>query len=406
MATVETSTEALDTLLNRGVVDAVVRSDLERMLQAGKPLRIKFGVDPSRPDLHLGHAVGFRKIRQFQELGHHVIVIIGDWTARIGDPSGRSDTRQMLSKAEVHANAQTYLDQMGKIVDVDKIEVAWQTSWFEDFSLEDVVRLCAKYTVNRMLDRDDFSTRYKGGQAVSVVEFLYPLLQAYDSVAIKADVELGGTDQYFNFQVARDIMPAHDLPPQQFLTWPLLVGTDGTRKMSKSYDNYVAITDAPNDMYGKVMSLSDDVMRDYFETLTDIPLATLDEMFGEMEAEQRNPRDVKAHLAREIVTQFHDADSANEAEAEFVRMFRQGALPSDIPVIPLDGALQEAQTIVDALIAANLAQSRSDARRLVQQGGVRLDNTRITDTNTPYTAKPGQIFQVGKRRFGEVTESG
>lgn len=406
MATVSTSAEALETLLNRGVVDAVVRADLERMLRAGKPLRIKFGVDPSRPDLHLGHAVGFRKIRQFQELGHHVIVIIGDWTARIGDPSGRSDTRQMLSKAEVHANAQTYLDQMGKIVDVDKIEVAWQTSWFEDFSLEDVVRLCAKYTVNRMLDRDDFSTRYTGGQAVSVVEFLYPLLQAYDSVAIRADVELGGTDQYFNFQVARDIMPAHDLPPQQFLTWPLLVGTDGTRKMSKSYDNYVAITDAPNDMYGKVMSLSDDVMRDYFETLTDIPAGVLDEMFGEMEAERRNPRDVKAHLAREVVTQFHDADSANEAEAEFVRMFRQRALPSDIPEVPLNDALRAAQTIVDALIAANLAQSRSDARRLVQQGGVRLDNTRITDTNTPYTAKPGQVFQVGKRKFGEVTESG
>ena len=404
MATVETSTEALDTLLNRGVVDAVVRADLERMLRAGKPLRIKFGVDPSRPDLHLGHAVGFRKIRQFQALGHHVIVIIGDWTARIGDPSGRSDTRQMLSAEEVNANAQTYLDQMGTIVDVDKIEVAWQTSWFEDFSLEGVVRLCAKYTVNRMLDRDDFSTRYKGGQAVSVVEFLYPLLQAYDSVAIQADVELGGTDQYFNFQVARDIMPAHDLPPQQFLTWPLLVGTDGTRKMSKSYDNYVAITDAPNDMYGKVMSLSDDVMRDYFETLTDIPVGVLDEMFAEMDAERRNPRDVKAELAREIVTQFHDADSAQAGEAEFVRMFRQRALPSDIPEIPLDDALQEAQTIVDALIAANLAKSRSEARRLVQQGGVRLDNTRITDTNTPYSAIPGQIFQVGKRKFGKVAE--
>lgn len=402
MATVQTSVEALDTLLNRGVVDAVVRADLERMLRAGKPLRIKFGVDPSRPDLHLGHAVGFRKIRQFQQLGHHVIVIIGDWTARIGDPSGRSDTRQMLSAKEVHANAQTYLDQMGKIVDVDKIEVAWQTSWFEDFSLEDVVRLCARYTVNRMLDRDDFATRYKGGQAVSVVEFLYPLLQAYDSVAIEADVELGGTDQYFNFQVARDIMPAHGQPPQQFLTWPLLVGTDGTRKMSKSYDNYVAITDEPNDMYGKVMSLSDDVMRDYFVTLTDIPVGVLDEMFGEMEAERRNPRDVKAHLAREIVTQFHDAESANGAEAEFVRMFRQRALPTDIPDIPLNDALQEAQTIVDALIAANLAQSRSEARRLVQQGGVRLDNNRITDPNTPYTAKPGQVFQVGKRKFGRV----
>ena len=405
MAMVQTSDEALDTLLNRGVVDAVVRADLERMLQGGKPLRIKFGVDPSRPDLHLGHAVGFRKIRQFQELGHHVIVIIGDWTARIGDPSGRSDTRQMLSAEEVHANAQTYLDQMGKIVDVDKIEVAWQTSWFEDFSLEDVVRLCAKYTVNRMLDRDDFATRYGGGQAVSVVEFLYPLLQAYDSVAIEADVELGGTDQYFNFQVARDIMPAHGQPPQQFLTWPLLVGTDGTRKMSKSYDNYVAITDEPNDMYGKVMSLSDDVMRDYFETLTDIPVAELDEMFAEMAAEKKNPRDVKAHLAREIVTQFHDADSANEAEAEFVRMFRQGALPSEIPEIPLNDALREASTIVDALIAANLAKSRSEARRLVQQGGVRLDNTRITDTNTPFTAKEGQIFQVGKRRFGKIAES-
>ena len=404
MATVQTSGEALDTLLHRGVVDAVVRADLERMLRSGTPLRIKFGVDPSRPDLHLGHAVGFRKIRQFQQLGHRVIIIIGDWTARIGDPSGRSDTRQMLSAAEVRANAQTYLDQMGKIVDVEKLEVAWQTSWFEDFSLEDVVRLCAKYTVNRMLDRDDFATRYKGGQAVSVVEFLYPLLQAYDSVAIEADVELGGTDQYFNFQVARDIMPSHGLPPQQFLTWPLLVGTDGTRKMSKSYDNYVAITDEPNEMYGKVMSLSDDVMRDYFETLTDIPVASLDEMFGEMAAERRNPRDVKARLAREIVAQFHDESAAESAEAEFIRRFRQRALPTDIPSIPLNDTLRNAQTIVDALIAANLAQSRSEARRLVQQGGVRLDTTRLTDPNTPYTAKAGQIFQVGKRRFGRVAD--
>lgn len=405
MAMVETSEVALQTLLNRGVVDAVVRADLERMLRSGTPLRIKFGVDPSRPDLHLGHAVGFRKIRQFQQLGHRVIIIIGDWTARIGDPSGRSDTRQMLSAEEVHANAQTYLDQMGKIVDVDKLEVAWQTSWFEDFSLEDVVRLCAKYTVNRMLDRDDFATRYKGGQAVSVVEFLYPLLQAYDSVAIKADVELGGTDQYFNFQVARDIMPSHGLPPQQFLTWPLLVGTDGARKMSKSYDNYVAITDEPHEMYGKVMSLSDDVMRDYFETLTDIPAAALDEMFGEMANARRNPRDVKAALAREIVAQFHDEAAAQSAEAEFIRRFRQRALPSDIPSIPLSAALRESQTIVDALIAANLATSRSEARRLIQQGGVRLDNTRVTDPNTPYAAKAGQIFQVGKRRFGKVGES-
>ena len=405
MATAQTSEAALQTLLHRGVVDAVVRDDLDRMLRSGRPLRIKFGVDPSRPDLHLGHAVGFRKIRQFQQLGHHVIVIIGDWTARIGDPSGRSDTRQMLSAEEVHANAQTYLDQMGKIVDVDKLEVAWQTGWFEDFSLEDVVRLCAKYTVNRMLDRADFATRYGGGQAVSVVEFLYPLLQAYDSVAIKADVELGGTDQYFNFQVARDIMPSHDLPPQQFLTWPLLVGTDGVRKMSKSYDNYVAITDEPNDMYGKVMSLSDDVMRDYFETLTDIPSAALDEMFSEMETERRNPRDVKARLAHEIVTQFHDEDAAQSAEAEFIRRFRQRALPSDIPSIPLNDALREAKTIVDALIAANLATSRSEARRLIQQGGVRLDNTRVTDPNTPYTATPGQLFQVGKRKFGKVSES-
>ncbi len=404
MATVQTSEAALQTLLSRGVVDAVVRDDLERMLRAGKPLRIKFGVDPSRPDLHLGHAVGFRKIRQFQALGHRVIIIIGDWTARIGDPSGRSATRQMLSAAEVQANAQTYLDQMGKIVDVDKLEIAWQTAWFEDFALEDVVRLCAKYTVNRMLDRDDFATRYGGGQAVSVVEFLYPLLQAYDSVAIEADVELGGTDQYFNFQVARDIMPAHGLPPQQFLTWPLLVGTDGTRKMSKSYDNYVAITDPPHDMYGKVMSLSDDVMRAYFETLTDIPMASLDEMFAEMAAEKKNPRDVKAQLAREIVTQFHDAAAAESAEAEFIRMFRQGALPTDIPEIPLNDALLQSQTIVDALIATNLAKSRSEARRLVQQGAVRLDNTRVTDTNTPYTPKAGQIFQVGKRRFGKVAD--
>ena len=404
MATAQTSEAALQTLLSRGVVDAVVRDDLERMLRAGKPLRIKFGVDPSRPDLHLGHAVGFRKIRQFQALGHRVIIIIGDWTARIGDPSGRSATRQMLSAAEVQANAQTYLDQMGTIVDVEKLEIAWQTSWFEDFALEDVVRLCAKYTVNRMLDRDDFATRYGGGQAVSVVEFLYPLLQAYDSVAIEADVELGGTDQYFNFQVARDIMPAHGLPPQQFLTWPLLVGTDGTRKMSKSYDNYVAITDEPHDMYGKVMSLSDDVMRAYFETLTDIPLPELEETFADMAAERRNPRDVKARLAREIVTQFHDAAAAESAEAEFIRMFRQGALPTDIPEIPLNDALLQSQTIVDALIAANLAKSRSEARRLIQQGAVRLDNTRITDTNTPYTAKAGQIFQVGKRRFGKIIE--
>lgn len=392
------------TFFSRGVAEAVVKEELTTLLEESpRPLRIKFGVDPSSPDLTLGHVVCFRKLRQLQHMGHRVIVVVGDWTARIGDPSGRSKTRRMLDATTVRRNAESYLEQFFRFVDPGQTEVCFQTEWFGDFNLQDVIALTSHFTVAQMMARDDFSVRFADGRPISIAEFLYALLQAYDSVALQADIELGGNDQLFNVLAGRTIMKEYGLPPQHIITVPLLVGTDGVEKMGKSTGNYIAVTAPPDDMFGALMSLPDTAMRDYFTLLTELPQAELAGFEREMAAGDLNPRDVKLRLAREIVTAMHDAQAAREAEAEFKRVFSQRETPRDLPTF----FVRQPMTIVELLVAAGLARSRSEARRLVQQGGVRLDGQRVSDIHAP-VAPPtggmqatadGTVLRVGRRRF-------
>lgn len=386
---------AVDRLLTRGVVDVVVRDDLRRKLLGERPLRVKLGVDPTRPDIHLGHYVCFRKLREFQALGHQVVVIIGDWTARIGDPSGRSVQRTMLTAEEVRANAQTYLDQFFKVVDINRAEIVWQSTWFDTFTLEDVIRLTSKYTVARMLDREDFARRYQEGSPISITELLYPLLQAYDSVAIQADVEIGGTDQTFNLLVGRDIMREMGQEPQNILTVPLLVGTDGVQKMSKSLDNYIGVTEPPEEMFGKLMSVPDWVLGDYLRLLTDIPDEEIDAMLLAAERGELNPRDIKERLAFQIVADLHSVEAAERAREAFDRLFRRRELPEQMPEIevPAEG------WIVQIMVQAGLASSNNEARRLIAQGGVRLDGQRVDNPDLVLRLERPVVIQVGRRRF-------
>jgi tyrosyl-tRNA synthetase len=388
----------VDLLLLRGTVDVVVREHLRARLLGEEPLRVKLGVDPTRPDIHLGHYVCFRKLRQFQALGHQVVVIIGDWTARIGDPSGRSSQRPMLTAEEVRSNAETYLEQFFKVVDVTRAEIVWQSSWFGNFTLEDVIRLASKYTVAKLLTREDFAKRYEEGSPISITELLYPLLQAYDSVAIQADVEIGGTDQLFNLLVGRDIMREYGLEPQDILTVPLLVGTDGHLKMSKSYGNYIAVNDPPEEMFGKIMSIPDHVLGDYFRLLTDIPDKEIDRMIVEMRAGRLNPRDAKEHLAFVIVSDLHSPEAAEQAREHFHRVHRLREIPEQIPEVPVPGRAR----VLDYVVLAGFARSNNEARRLVQQGGVRLDGRRLDDPEEMLELHEPVVLQVGKRRFARL----
>jgi tyrosyl-tRNA synthetase len=388
----------VDLLLLRGTVDVVVREHLRARLLGEEPLRVKLGVDPTRPDIHLGHYVCFRKLRQFQALGHQVVVIIGDWTARIGDPSGRSSQRPMLTAEEVRSNAETYLEQFFKVVDVTRAEIVWQSSWFGNFTLEDVIRLASKYTVAKLLTREDFAKRYEEGSPISITELLYPLLQAYDSVAIQADVEIGGTDQLFNLLVGRDIMREYGLEPQDILTVPLLVGTDGHLKMSKSYGNYIAVNDPPEEMFGKIMSIPDHVLGDYFRLLTDIPDEEIDRMLVEMSAGRLNPRDAKEHLAFVIVSDLHSPEAAEQAREHFHRVHRLREIPEQIPEVPVPGRAR----VLDYVVLAGFARSNNEARRLVQQGGVRLDGRRLDDPEEMLELQEPVVLQVGKRRFARL----
>ncbi|MFN3337472.1 MAG: tyrosine--tRNA ligase [Thermomicrobium sp.] len=388
----------VDRLLTRGTVDVVVRERLRARLLGDRPLRVKLGVDPTRPDIHLGHYVCFRKLREFQALGHQVVVIIGDWTARIGDPSGRSAQRPMLTAEEVAANAQTYLDQFFKVVDVSRAEIVWQSTWFGTFTLEDVIRLASKYTVAKLLTREDFARRYEQGSPISITELLYPLLQAYDSVAIQADVEIGGTDQLFNLLVGRDIMREYGLEPQDVLTVPLLVGTDGTLKMSKSYGNYIAVNEPPEQMFGKIMSIPDHVLGDYLRLLTDLPDEEIDEMLTRMAAGTLNPRDVKEHLATIIVRDLHSAEAAARARDYFHRVHRLRELPEELPEILVPARAR----VIDYIVRAGFARTNNEARRLVLQGGVRLDGQRIDDPEAVLDLHEPIVLQVGKRRFARL----
>ncbi len=392
---------ALKRLLKRGVAETIVESELLKLLESGRPLRLKQGFDPSCPDIHLGHVVGLRKLRQFQELGHKVILIVGDWTAQIGDPTGVSSTRPMLTADEVRANAQTYMKQFFKVVDKNKTEVKWQSEWFGKFGLEDVIKLTSKFTVAQFLAREDFNKRYTSGRPIALTELLYPLLQAYDSVAIEADVEFGGTDQKFNCLVGRELQQMMGQRPQQILLVPLLVGTDGNQKMSKSLGNFIGIDEPPHEMYGKVMSIPDDLMMDYFELLTDISEEEIAEYKAKMASEQINPMGVKRRLAFEIVSQFHGIEAAREAEEHFTRVFQKKEAPEEM--VRLAELLSDSDvTLTAALTKAGLTKSRSEARRLLAQGAIEINGKRVIEDLELSSIAKGSVIKVGKRRFASL----
>jgi len=387
-------------LLRRGAQEILSETELVAKLKLGKPLRIKAGFDPTAPDLHLGHTVLINKLRQFLELGHEVLFLIGDFTGMIGDPTGKNVTRKPLSRDEVLENARTYESQIFKILDPAKTLVVFNSSWMGEMSAADMIQLAAKHTVARMLERDDFHKRYTGQQPIAIHEFLYPLVQGYDSVAIKADVELGGTDQKFNLLVGRELQKHYGQPPQVVITMPLLVGLDGVNKMSKSLGNAIGITDAPDDMFGKLMSISDDLMWAYFELLSFEPAATVASWRQEVAA-GLNPRDIKYRLAHEITARFHGTAAAEGAQAAFIARFQKGALPEDRPEVRLDAA--NGVAIANLLKEAGLVASTSEALRLLGQGAVRIDGERVEDR--ALLVKPGtsQVVQVGKRRAARVT---
>lgn len=409
----------LEYVLKRGVAEIIIETELVQLLESGKRLRLKMGFDPSRPDIHLGHVVGIRKLRQFQELGHQVVLIVGDWTAQIGDPSGTSQTRPMLSAEEVRANAETYMEQFFKVVDKERTELLWQSEWFGKFSLADVISLTSKFTVAQMLARDDFSKRYASGRPIAITELLYPLLQAYDSVMMRADVEFGGTDQKFNCLMGRELQSMVGQTPQHVFLMPLLVGTDGQQKMSKSLDNYVAIEDPPNDMYGKLMSIPDDLMMAYFELLTDVPDAELAEFRQQMSTGSANPMTLKKRLAAEIVSEFHGAGAAGAAESAFERVVQAKEAPEEIPecrvsLVELAAGPSAGTTNMgrsdsvtvqasDLLLRTGMAESRGEAKRLITQGAVEVDGRRISGTTAD--VRDGSVLKVGKRRWVRIVDA-
>lgn len=391
--------EAME-LIRRGVDEILLEELLQKKLERGKPLRVKAGFDPTAPDLHLGHTVLINKLRQFQELGHEVQFLIGDFTAMIGDPTGKSATRPPLTREDVLENAKTYEHQVFKILDAEKTTVLFNSSWMGAMSAADLIQLAAKHTVARMLERDDFSKRYKGGQPISVHEFLYPLVQGYDSVAMKADVELGGTDQKFNLLVGRQLQEAYGQEPQVALTMPILEGLDGVQKMSKSLGNYIGITDAPDDMYGKLMSISDDLMWRYFELLSFRPMSDINQLQRQVE-EGANPRDIKVQLAEELVERFHSKADALRANENFVARFRKGQIPDDMPEVTLPAP--DGMAIANLLKEAGVVTGTSEAIRMIKQGAVKIDGEKIDDRGLVVQAGTTHIYQVGKRRFVRVT---
>ena len=384
----------MDELLSRGVDEIISRDELQKTLKSGKKLRLKLGVDPSRPDIHLGHAVVLRTLKQFQDLGHTVIFLIGDATARIGDPSGRNKTRPVLEQDEIDRNAQTYLDQAAKILDIKKTEVRRNSEWLDKLSLIKLLNLAGQFTVAQLIERDDFKNRLDKGQDLGLHELLYPVMQAYDSVVLEADVEFGGTDQRFNMLSGRALQKKMGLPSQQVFMSKLLVGTDGVQKMSKSLDNYIGITDAPTDMYGKVMSIPDELIAPYYELCTGIELAVIDELVKSL-AGGANPRDAKASLAREIVRIYAGEAAALAAEEAFNRQFRDKERPENIPEHSLSKSEWQWP---DLLVELEMASSKTEARRLIDQGGVRQNDDVVTGDGAA-KVEDGDIVQVGKRRF-------
>ena len=435
MTNKEIDPKTLQKVLHRGVSEIIVEEEFVRLLQEGKPLRLKMGFDPSRPDIHLGHAVGLRKLRQLQELGHQVILIVGDWTAQIGDPSGQSATRQMLTAEEVRSNAETYLRQFFKVVDEERTQTVWQSEWFGQFTLSNVFDLTRRFTVAQFLARDDFAKRFRAQHPIAITELLYPLLQAYDSVAIESDVEFGGTDQMFNILVGRDLQGMMGQRQQQCFFLPLLVGTDGVQKMSKSLGNYIGVDEPPNQMYGNVMSIPDSLLMDYFELVTDLPDEELAEMRQALDAQTVNPMELKKRLARDIVAQFHNGEASLQAEEGFERTYQRRETPEEIPEVafsfgsPRTGPNADILTnfiprktgaevdrrgklrltpeldvdLARLLVAAKLASSGSEAKRLIAQGDVGIQGRPQEDEDS--VIEPGDIVRVGRRRFVRIVNA-
>jgi tyrosyl-tRNA synthetase len=389
--------DVIDELLTRGVAEVLVEADLRKKLAGSRPLRLKQGFDPTKPDMHIGHAVGLRKLRKFQELGHQVVLIVGDWTAQIGDPSGRDETRPRLTAAVVRDHAETYMDQFFKIVDRDRTEVRWQSEWFAKFNLEQALNLAGRFTMAQLLAHETFRKRYEEGGKLTILELMYPMLQGYDSVMVNPDVEFGGTDQKFNNLAGRELMEQMNMVPQDILLVPLIPGTDG-RKMGKTFNNTIDILMPPFEMYSKVLSMSDDVMPLYFEVLTDVPLEEIGEIKRALAAGSANPMDFKMRLAREVVAQFHSPGAAGAAEAEWIKRFREREIPDQIPEHVISAPI----AIVDLLAEAKLAASKSEARRLIDGGGVRVDGEKVEGYDLALNPESPVVVQVGRRKFVRV----
>ncbi|MBY6094149.1 tyrosine--tRNA ligase [Ferrimonas balearica] len=381
----------------RGTDEILVEEELVAKLKLGRPLRVKLGADPTAPDIHLGHTVILNKLRQFQELGHEVIFLIGDFTGMVGDPSGKNTTRPPLTREQVLANAETYKEQVFKILDPAKTRIEFNSSWLGELGAEGMLRLASQQTVARMLERDDFKKRFSGGQSIAIHEFMYPLLQGHDSVALEADVELGGTDQKFNLLMGRELQKDAGQSPQVVITMPLLVGLDGVKKMSKSANNYIGVSDAPSEMFGKIMSISDDLMWNYYELLSFRPLEEIAQLKADIEA-GTNPRDVKIALAKEIIARFHDETAAEAAHQDFINRFSKNAIPDEMPEFEFEAGI----AIANLLKEAGLVNTTSDAMRMIKQGGAKIDGDKIEDSKLVPAAGTA-VYQVGKRKFARIT---
>ncbi|WP_395340586.1 tyrosine--tRNA ligase [Ningiella sp. W23] len=393
--------EAAFAEIKRGSDEILIEEELIERLKLGKPLKIKAGFDPTAPDIHLGHTVLINKLRTFQQLGHEVIFLIGDFTALIGDPTGKNATRKPLTPEQILENAKTYQEQVFKILDPDKTSIRFNSQWMDKLGAAGLIKLAASQTVARMLERDDFKKRYANGQAIAIHEFLYPLVQGWDSVALESDVELGGTDQRFNLLMGRELQKSQGQPQQTVLMMPLLEGLDGVQKMSKSLNNYIGITDAPNEMFGKIMSISDELMWRYFDLLSFRPIAEIEQLKSDVDV-GKNPRDVKIELAKEIIARFHSHEAAQAALQDFIQRFQKNAIPDDMPELEISVDKQDIG-IANLLKQANLVSSTSDAMRMIKQGAVKIDGEKINDTRLTLSAGSTAVYQVGKRKFARIS---
>jgi len=395
-------------IIKRGIAELLpedeLRKKLERYVTTGQPLRVKLGLDPSAPDIHVGHTVVLQKLRQFQELGHRIQLLIGDFTGRIGDPTGKSETRKQLTEEQIKENARSYVEQFGKVLDTDRVDVVFNSAWLAPLNFADIIGLAAKTTVARMMERDDFEKRFNSGQPISLHEFFYPLMQGYDSVALESDIELGGTDQKFNLLMGRNLQKEFGQEQQVIIMMPLLEGLDGVQKMSKSLGNYIGVNEPPNEIYGKTMSVPDELMFKYYQLVTDLSLEELEELKTGLENGSVHPRDAKMNLAKIFVRMFHGEEAAEEAENYFKTVFQQRALPTDIPEVAVAKEQYEngEANIVNLVFDLKLADSKGEARRMVQQGAVKVNEEKVGDINASVALEEGMVVQVGKRKFAKI----